>query len=93
MSFVTTGANALIDRFEQLGLMSEDDLTAARFGLLFMGRIEGGADRLVTEIEFKRPQLRAERPAHPLNRPRRRSCAPRSAAARHALRHGPGRAT
>lgn len=53
MSFVTTGANALIDRFEQLGLMSEDDLTAARFGLLFMGRIEGGADRLVTEIEFK----------------------------------------
>ncbi|MFZ1467697.1 MAG: hypothetical protein WAT09_01835 [Paracoccaceae bacterium] len=53
MSFVTSGANGLIDQLSQLGLLSAEDITAARFGMMFLGRIEGGADRLVSSIEFR----------------------------------------
>ena len=53
MSFVTIGANGLIDRLDRMGVLPEEDRTAARFGLLFLGRIEGGEDRLVTGIEFR----------------------------------------
>ena len=53
VGFVTTGANGLIDALSAMGRLSEDERTAARFALLFMGRIEGGADRLVTNLEFR----------------------------------------
>lgn len=52
LTFVTEGANALLDRLASLGLLSEDELTSARFGLMFIGKLEGGADRLVTRLEF-----------------------------------------
>jgi hypothetical protein len=52
LSFVTMGANALVERLNRLGVMTADDLQAARMGLLFLGRIEGGQDRLVTTLEF-----------------------------------------
>ncbi len=52
LSFVTLGANALVERLNQLGMLSADDLQAARMGLLFIGRLQGGEDRLVTELQF-----------------------------------------
>ena len=53
MEFVTTGANTLLGRLDDLGLLTEEDLTAARFGLLFLGRITGGEDRIETSVEFR----------------------------------------
>lgn len=52
LSFVTLGANAMLDRLDKLGLIAPEELQAARFGLLFLGRIEGGADRLVSKVDF-----------------------------------------
>lgn len=57
LSFVTLGANALLDRMGTLGLLSAEELQSARLGLLFIGRIEGGADRLVTELGFDGDQV------------------------------------
>ena len=54
LSFLTTGANALIDRLAKLGLMSEDEVSGMRFGLLFLGRaVPGQEDHLATELEFR----------------------------------------
>lgn len=52
LSFVTEGANALIDRLSQAGALTADEVQAARLGLLFLGRLEGGADRLVTRLDL-----------------------------------------
>ncbi len=52
LGFVTLGANGLLDKLNSLGVLSADDLQAARLGLLFLGRLEGGEDRLVTSLEF-----------------------------------------
>ncbi|MEZ5798907.1 MAG: DUF2125 domain-containing protein [Paracoccaceae bacterium] len=52
LSFVTTGANALLDRLERLGLLASDEMTGARLGLLFIGRMAGD-DRLETDLEFR----------------------------------------
>lgn len=53
VGFVTTGANGLIDALSAMGHLTDDERTAARFALLFIGRIEGGADRLVSNLEFR----------------------------------------
>lgn len=54
LSFLTTGANALIDRLARLGLMSEDEVSGMRFGLLFLGRaVPGQVDHLATDLEFR----------------------------------------
>lgn len=54
LSFLTTGANALIDRLAKLGLMSEDEVSGMRFGLLFLGRaVPGQLDQLATDLEFR----------------------------------------
>jgi len=53
VGFVTTGANGLIDALSAMGRLTDDERTAARFALLFIGRIEDGADRLVSNLEFR----------------------------------------
>lgn len=53
VGFVTTGVNATIDRLSTLGVITDEDRTAASLALLFIGRIQGGADRLVTDLEFR----------------------------------------
>jgi hypothetical protein len=52
LSFVTTGANGLIDRLGRLGALTKDEITSMRFGLMFLGRVEGD-DRLVSAIEVR----------------------------------------
>lgn len=52
LSFVTTGANGLIDRLGRMGALTKDEITSMRFGLMFLGRVEGG-DRLVSAIEVR----------------------------------------
>ena len=52
LSFVTTGANGLIDRLGRLGALTKDEITSLRFGLMFLGRVEGD-DRLVSAIEVR----------------------------------------
>ena len=52
LSFVTTGANGLIDRLGQMGALTKDEITSMRFGLMFLGRVEGD-DRLVSAIEVR----------------------------------------
>lgn len=52
LGFVTMGANALLDRLSALGLLTDSDLQSARFALMFIGKIEGGEDRLVTKLDF-----------------------------------------
>ena len=54
LSFLTTGANALIDRLVKLGLVPEDQVSGMRFGLLFLGRaVPGQEDHLTTDLEFR----------------------------------------
>ena len=54
LSFLTTGANALIDRLAKLGLMAEDEVSGMRFGLMFLGRaVPGQVDQLATDLEFR----------------------------------------
>ena len=54
LSFLTIGANALIDRLAKLGLMSDDEVSGMRFGLLFIGRaVPGQTDHLATDLEFR----------------------------------------
>ena len=50
---VEGGVNATIDRLSTLGVITDEDRTAASLALLFIGRIQGGADRLVTDLEFR----------------------------------------
>lgn len=52
LGFVTMGANGLLDRLANLGLLTDSDLQGARFALMFIGKIEGGEDRLVTKLDF-----------------------------------------
>jgi hypothetical protein len=52
LAFVTMGANALLDRLASLGVLTDSDLQGARFALMFIGKIEGGEDRLVTRLDF-----------------------------------------
>ncbi len=54
LSFLTTGANALIDRLSKLGLMSQDEVSGMRLGLMFLGRaVPGQEDQLATDLEFR----------------------------------------
>jgi uncharacterized lipoprotein YbaY len=52
VGFVTMGVNGLLDRLASLGLLSDSDLQGARLALMFIGKIEGGQDRLVTTLDF-----------------------------------------
>ena len=54
LSFLTTGANATIDRLSGMGLIPPEDLSSLRFGLMFLGRaVPGQTDQLATELEFR----------------------------------------
>ncbi len=54
LSFLTIGANTLIERLVSLGLVGSDELSGLRFGLMFLGRpVPGQEDHLATDLEFK----------------------------------------
>ncbi|MDQ2066382.1 hypothetical protein Q9295_08355 [Xinfangfangia sp. CPCC 101601] len=54
LSFLTKGANALLDNLVALGAISPDELTGARFALMFAGKaLSDDPDVLTTELEFK----------------------------------------
>ena len=46
-----TGANTLLDRMQEIGLLTNDETTAARFGMAFIARSTGD-DSFETTVEF-----------------------------------------
>lgn len=53
LGFVTRGASALIDRLAAGALISADQVSSLRMGLLFLGRAGTAPDTLETRMEFR----------------------------------------
>ena len=53
VSFKATGVNALIDRLSAAGVVTPDDLSGLRMGLMFIAKAGTTPDSLVSKIEFR----------------------------------------
>ena len=53
IDLAATGINTLIDRLVTMGLVSPDDLTGLRFGLMAIARAGAEPDSLTTALEFR----------------------------------------
>lgn len=54
LSFLTIGANGLLDKLVSAGALTSEELSGFRMGMMFLGKaVTGQTDHLATELEFR----------------------------------------